>query len=98
ENLPRNVMRQRELLEYLDGGGWRARRAGAAKYRQLQLVEQHLGQLLRRVDVELPARHFEDRRRPLRELLLDFLRLRRERRRVDPDTCAFDRDQYRDER
>ena len=46
ENQPRQVVRQRQLLEHLDGGRRRARRARALEDRQLQLVEQDLGELL----------------------------------------------------
>ena len=55
-------------------------------------------ELFRRVDVELAAGHLEDRRRPLRQLLIDFLRLRRQRRRVDADAGALDRHQHRHQR
>ena len=71
ENLPRQVVGQRQFLEHFDGGRRRARRAGPLQHRQLQLVEQDFRQLLRRVDVELAAGHLEDRRRSLRQLLVD---------------------------
>ena len=55
-------------------------------------------QLLRRVDVELLAGQLEDLRAARRQLLLDVLRLRRERRAVDPDAGALDGDEHRDQR
>ena len=98
ENQPRQLVDERQLLEHLDGGRRRSRLAGLLERRQLQLLEQDLAELLRRVDVELLSGELEDARRIARQLLLDVLRLRGQRRAVDPDAGALDVGQHGQER
>ena len=91
-------MGERELLEHFDRRRRRARRAGPLQDGELQLVEQDLRQLFRRVDVEIAAGELVNLRGPLRQLLLDALRLRGKRRTVDADARPLDRHQHRYER
>ncbi len=98
QDQPRHVVRQRQLLEHFDRGRRRLRLDVALEGRQLQLVEENARQLLRRVDVELLAGHLEDLRAARRQLLLDVLRLRRERPPVDVNPRPLDVDEHRDER
>ena len=49
-------MRERQLLEHVLRGGDDARLAGLLRRLQVQLLEQHVGELFRRVDVELARR------------------------------------------
>ena len=90
ENQPRQLVDERQLLEHLHRRRRRSRLAGLLERRQLQLLEQDLAELLRRVDVELLAGQLEDARRAARELALDVLRLRGQRRAVDADAGPFD--------
>ena len=55
EDQARQVVGERQLLEHLDRRGRRAGRAGPLQHRQLQLLEQDVAELLRRVDVEVLA-------------------------------------------
>ena len=98
EHQPRQLVRERQLLEHFDGRRGRARLAGLLQRRQLQLLEQDFAELLRRVDVELLACQLVDARGVLGELLFDVLRLRGERRAVDPDARALDVGEHRDQR
>ena len=66
--------------------------------RQLQLLEQDLAELLRRVDVELLAGQLEDPRGVARQLAFDVLRLRGQRGAVDADAGALDVGEHGDER
>jgi hypothetical protein len=98
EDLPRDVMRQRQLLEHFHRSRRRPRGPGPFQHGQLELVEENLRELFRRVDVELAAGHLEDRRRTLRELLIHLQRLRRQRATLQPDARALDRHEHRNER
>jgi hypothetical protein len=49
-----------ELFEDFHGGRRRSRFPGLLRRRQLELVEQNLAELLRRVHIELLARQLED--------------------------------------
>ena len=98
EDEPRQLVRERQLFEDLDGGRRRFRLGVALERRQLQLVEQDLRELLGGVDVELLAGQLEDLRAARRQLALDVLRLRRERRAVHADARPFDRGEHRNER
>jgi hypothetical protein len=98
EDEPRHVVRQRELLEHLHGGGRGFRLDVALQRRQLELVEEDLRQLRRRIDVEFLAGHLVDLRAACGELLLDVFRVRGELRSVDANAGAFDVHEHGDER
>ena len=91
ENHPRQVVRERQLLEDFDGGRRRLRRAGSFEHGQAQPVEQHLRELLRRVDVELAAGQLEDLLHQAVQLEVDLPRLDRQRRRIDAHAGPLDR-------
>ena len=90
---------ERQLLEHVLRRRDDARLAGLLRRLQIQLAEQHVGELLRRVDVELA------RRRVRRSAGTSSSSSRcivaaehRERRRVDADAGALDVRQHRNER
>ena len=63
EHEPGNSCVKRELFENFDGRRYGLGPSGPSAHRQLQLLEEDVSQLFRRVDVELDARQFVDRGR-----------------------------------
>ena len=88
-----------QLGQLLQHGRIRRRpRLGLLQHREVQLVEQDLPELGRRVDVELLAGHHPDVVRDVRELALELLRHRVEEVQVDPDARLLHVREHVDER
>ena len=98
DHLARQVVRQRQLLEHVLRRRRRLRRAGALQRRQLQLHEQHVAELLGRVDVEALAGDPVDALGALVELGFEARGLAGEDAGVDADAGAFEGDEHGDQR
>ena len=89
EDLARQLVHQRQLLEHVLGGGRGARLGRLLAALQAEPVEQHLAQLHRRVDVELALGEARGSRRVSAcELRLHLAAHAPEQRRVDLDAGA----------
>ena len=98
EDQPRQVVGQREFFEHFHRRGRRARGARALQHRQLQLVEEHLAELLGRADVERLAGLPEDLGGQRVHLVFHPRGLAAEGVRVDLHADAFQAGQNRHER
>ena len=94
----RQLVRERELLEHVLRGRDDARLAGLLPGREAHALEEDVGELLRRVDVELDAGVRVDALREIVELDLHRSGERRERGRVDLHPGALDRGEHGNQR
>ena len=98
DHLARQIVGQRQLLEHVLRRRRRLRGAGALERRQLQLHEQHVAELLGRVDVEALAGDPVDALGALVELGFEARGLAGEDAGVDADAGPLERDEHGDQR